>query len=122
IDAEESERLELSLDVFEALAARIARHFPDWRGFGLAVQAYQTRALEVVNEVARIARTHNLRFMVRLVKGAYWDGEIKRAQEQGLAGYPVFTHKHHTDIAYLACPRAHRPQRRHLPAVRDAQR
>lgn len=106
IDAEESDRLELSLDVFEALAERIARQFGAWRGFGLAVQAYQTRALQVVDEVARIARSHQLRFMVRLVKGAYWDGEIKRAQEQGLAGYPVFTHKHHTDISYLACARA----------------
>lgn len=106
IDAEESERLELSLDVFEVLAARIARQFPEWRGFGLAVQAYQTRSLQAIDEVARIARTHGLRFMVRLVKGAYWDGEIKRAQEQGLAGYPVFTHKHHTDISYLACARA----------------
>ncbi|WP_298834920.1 L-glutamate gamma-semialdehyde dehydrogenase [uncultured Piscinibacter sp.] len=106
IDAEESDRLELSLDVFEALAARIAQAFPRWRGFGLAVQAYQTRSLGVVDEVARIARQHGLRFMVRLVKGAYWDGEVKRAQELGLAGYPVFTHKHHTDISYLACARA----------------
>jgi RHH-type transcriptional regulator, proline utilization regulon repressor / proline dehydrogenase / delta 1-pyrroline-5-carboxylate dehydrogenase len=106
IDAEESDRLELSLDVLGALAQRIAREFPQWRGFGLAVQAYQTRALQVVEEVARIARANGLRFMVRLVKGAYWDGEIKRAQEQGLAGYPVFTHKHHTDISYLACARA----------------
>ncbi len=106
IDAEESDRLELSLDVLDAIGARIASEFPQWRGFGLAVQAYQTRALQVVEEVARIARAHGLRFMVRLVKGAYWDGEIKRAQEQGLAGYPVFTHKHHTDISYLACARA----------------
>jgi RHH-type proline utilization regulon transcriptional repressor/proline dehydrogenase/delta 1-pyrroline-5-carboxylate dehydrogenase len=106
IDAEESDRLELSLDVLDTLAARIAAEFPHWTGFGLAVQAYQTRALDVVHEVARIARLHGLRFMVRLVKGAYWDGEIKRAQEQGLPGYPVFTHKHHTDIAYLACARA----------------
>ena len=106
IDAEESDRLELSLDVFEVLAARVAQDFPQWRGFGLAIQAYQTRALHVVEEVARIARRHGLRFMVRLVKGAYWDAEIKRAQELGLAGYPVFTHKHHTDIAYLACARA----------------
>jgi RHH-type proline utilization regulon transcriptional repressor/proline dehydrogenase/delta 1-pyrroline-5-carboxylate dehydrogenase len=106
IDAEESDRLELSLDVLDALAARIAQQFPQWRGFGLAVQAYQTRALQVVDEVAAIARRHGLKFMVRLVKGAYWDGEIKRAQEQGLAGYPVFTHKHHTDISYLACARA----------------
>jgi len=106
IDAEESDRLELSLDVLDALAQRVAATFPQWRGFGLAVQAYQTRALQVVEEVARIARTNRLRFMVRLVKGAYWDGEIKRAQELGLAGYPVFTHKHHTDVSYLACAHA----------------
>ncbi|WP_396269642.1 L-glutamate gamma-semialdehyde dehydrogenase [Ideonella sp.] len=106
IDAEEVDRLELSLEVFEALAARISRTYPHWRGFGLAVQAYQTRALAVVDEVARIARDHGLRFMVRLVKGAYWDGEIKRAQEQGLAGYPVYTHKPHTDVSYLACAQA----------------
>jgi RHH-type proline utilization regulon transcriptional repressor/proline dehydrogenase/delta 1-pyrroline-5-carboxylate dehydrogenase len=106
IDAEESDRLELSLDVFEALASRIALQWPAWRGFGLAIQAYQTRALDVVDEVARIARAHSLRFMVRLVKGAYWDGEIKRAQELGLAGYPVYTHKQHTDLSYLACARS----------------
>jgi len=106
IDAEETDRLELSLDVLDALAERIAATFPKWQGFGLAVQAYQTRALQVVDAVAEIARRHKLRFMVRLVKGAYWDGEIKRAQEGGLAGYPVFTHKAHTDISYLACARA----------------
>ncbi|OYT98347.1 MAG: delta-1-pyrroline-5-carboxylate dehydrogenase [Burkholderiales bacterium PBB1] len=106
IDAEESERLELSLDVFEALASRVAQESPTWRGFGLAIQAYQTRALDVVDEVARIARAHGLRLMVRLVKGAYWDAEIKRAQELGLSGYPVYTHKHHTDVSYLACARA----------------
>ena len=103
IDAEEVDRLELSLDVFEALAGRIAAQFPGWPGFGLAIQAYQTRALFVIDEVARIGRERGLRFMVRLVKGAYWDGEIKRAQEAGLPEYPVFTHKHHTDISYLAC-------------------
>ncbi len=106
IDAEESDRLELSLDVLDALAGRIAVRFPAWQGFGLAVQAYQTRALAVVDEVAAIAHRHGLRFMVRLVKGAYWDGEVKRAQEAGLPGYPVFTHKHHTDLAYLACASA----------------
>lgn len=106
IDAEEVDRLELSLELFEAVAARIAAQFPQWRGFGLAVQAYQTRARAVVEEVAAIARRHGLRFMVRLVKGAYWDGEIKRAQEQGLAAYPVFTHKPHTDVSYLACAQA----------------
>ncbi len=103
IDAEETDRLELSLDVFEALAADIAARHPQWQGFGLAVQSYQTRALSVIDEVAAIARRHGLKFMVRLVKGAYWDGEIKRAQEAGLPAYPVFTHKHHTDISYLAC-------------------
>ncbi len=106
IDAEESDRLELSLDVFEALAKDIAGAHPQWRGFGLAVQAYQTRAVEVVDEVARIGRDCGLRFMVRLVKGAYWDGEIKRAQEMGLAGYPVFTEKSHTDVSYLAAAAA----------------
>jgi len=106
IDAEESDRLELSLEVLDALASQISKHHPQWRGFGLAVQAYQLRAPQVVQEVARIATQSGLRFMVRLVKGAYWDGEIKRAQELGLSGYPVFTHKHHTDIAYLACAQA----------------
>ncbi len=106
IDAEESERLELSLDLLDVAAAHVAALHPRWRGFGLAVQAYQTRAVECVHEAARIARAHGLRFMVRLVKGAYWDGEVKRAQELGLAGYPVFTHKQHTDISYLACARA----------------
>jgi RHH-type proline utilization regulon transcriptional repressor/proline dehydrogenase/delta 1-pyrroline-5-carboxylate dehydrogenase len=70
------------------------------------MQAYQTRALELIDEVVAIARRHGLRLMCRLVKGAYWDGEIKRAQELGLEGYPVFTHKQHTDIAYLAAARA----------------
>ena len=106
IDAEEVDRLELSLELLDALAARIATHFPQWRGFGLAVQAYQTRARDVVEVVAAIARRHGLRFMVRLVKGAYWDGEIKRAQEQGLPCYPVYTHKPHTDVSYLACAQA----------------
>ncbi|MBG9388574.1 L-glutamate gamma-semialdehyde dehydrogenase [Caenimonas aquaedulcis] len=106
IDAEEVDRLELSLDVFEALAQRIAAQHPQWQGFGLALQAYQTRALELIQHVAEIARRYRLRFMCRLVKGAYWDAEIKRAQEAGLPHYPVFTHKHHTDISYLACARA----------------
>jgi RHH-type transcriptional regulator, proline utilization regulon repressor / proline dehydrogenase / delta 1-pyrroline-5-carboxylate dehydrogenase len=106
IDAEEVDRLELSLEVFEALAARVAREHPQWRGFGLALQAYQTRALELVEHVTAVARRHGLRLMCRLVKGAYWDAEIKRAQELGVPCYPVFTHKHHTDIAYLACARA----------------
>ena len=106
IDAEESDRLELSLDVFEALAQQVAREHPRWQGFGLALQAYQTRALELVQHVADIARRHGIRLMCRLVKGAYWDAEIKRAQELGLPHYPVFTHKHHTDLSYLACAQA----------------
>jgi RHH-type proline utilization regulon transcriptional repressor/proline dehydrogenase/delta 1-pyrroline-5-carboxylate dehydrogenase len=110
VDAEESDRLELSLDLFEALAQRVAREHPGWGGFGLAVQAYQPRALAVIDELAAIARRApcdgGLRLMVRLVKGAYWDGEVKRAQELGLPGYPVFTRKRHTDLSYLACARA----------------
>ncbi|MCA0214278.1 MAG: L-glutamate gamma-semialdehyde dehydrogenase [Proteobacteria bacterium] len=106
IDAEEVDRLELSLDVFEALAAQVAQHHPHWAGFGLALQAYQTRALELIAHVAQLGRKYGLRLMCRLVKGAYWDAEIKRAQELGLPHYPVFTHKHHTDVSYLACARA----------------
>jgi RHH-type proline utilization regulon transcriptional repressor/proline dehydrogenase/delta 1-pyrroline-5-carboxylate dehydrogenase len=115
IDAEEVDRLELSLDVFEALAAQVAQHQaqwqartgrPSWEGLGLALQAYQTRAVELIEHVAGLGRRYRLRFMCRLVKGAYWDTEIKRAQEMGLPNYPMFTHKHHTDISYLACARA----------------
>ncbi|MES2976347.1 MAG: L-glutamate gamma-semialdehyde dehydrogenase [Pseudomonadota bacterium] len=106
IDAEEVDRLELSLDVFEALAAKVAAGFPQWQGFGLAMQAYQTRALELIAHVTGLARKYRLRLMCRLVKGAYWDAEIKRAQELGLPAYPVFTHKHHTDVSYLACAKA----------------
>jgi RHH-type proline utilization regulon transcriptional repressor/proline dehydrogenase/delta 1-pyrroline-5-carboxylate dehydrogenase len=115
IDAEEVDRLELSLDVFEALAARVAQRQPEWQkqtgratwdGFGLALQAYQGRALELIGHVTLLARRYRLRLMCRLVKGAYWDAEIKRAQEMGLPAYPVFTHKHHTDLSYLACARA----------------
>lgn len=106
IDAEEVDRLELSLDVFEALAALVALHHPTWQGFGLAMQAYQSRALDLVQHIIALGRKYKLRLMCRLVKGAYWDSEIKRAQELGLPHYPVFTHKHHTDIAYLACAQA----------------
>jgi RHH-type proline utilization regulon transcriptional repressor/proline dehydrogenase/delta 1-pyrroline-5-carboxylate dehydrogenase len=92
--------------VFEALLAKVAQHHPQWKGFGLAMQAYQTRALELIEHVARLSRQYKVRLMCRLVKGAYWDAEIKRAQENGLPAYPVFTHKHHTDVSYLACARA----------------
>ena len=106
IDAEEVDRLELSLEVFEALAALVAQQYPRWQGFGLALQAYQTRSLALVETVIALARKYQLRLMCRLVKGAYWDSEIKRAQEMGLPHYPVFTHKHHTDVSYLACAQA----------------
>jgi len=106
IDAEETDRLELSLDVFEAVLSVVAPKHPQWQGFGLALQAYQTRSLELVEHVIALARRYRVRLMCRLVKGAYWDAEIKRAQELGLPHYPVFTHKHHTDISYLACARA----------------
>jgi RHH-type proline utilization regulon transcriptional repressor/proline dehydrogenase/delta 1-pyrroline-5-carboxylate dehydrogenase len=106
IDAEEVDRLELSLEVFEALMAKVAQQQPQWRGFGLAMQSYQTTALELVAHVTELARKYGVRLMCRLVKGAYWDAEIKRAQELGLPHYPVFTHKHHTDVSYLACAKA----------------
>jgi len=106
IDAEEVDRLELSLDVMDALAARVAAQQPQWTGLGMALQAYQTRGLALVEHVAQMARRHGIRMTCRLVKGAYWDAEIKRAQDMGLPHYPVFTHKHHTDIHYLACARA----------------
>ncbi|MEL5848830.1 MAG: proline dehydrogenase family protein [Candidatus Igneacidithiobacillus chanchocoensis] len=108
IDAEESERLELSLEIFAALLEAIA-HAPDcagWQGLGLAIQAYQTRATTVVDTCIGLARRYQRPLMLRLVKGAYWDTEIKRAQELGLAGYPVYTRKHHSDISYLACARS----------------
>jgi RHH-type transcriptional regulator, proline utilization regulon repressor / proline dehydrogenase / delta 1-pyrroline-5-carboxylate dehydrogenase len=114
IDAEEVDRLELSLDVFDELAGMIAMHHPHWQGFGLAMQAYQTRALDLIEHIAALAKTHRLKLMCRLVKGAYWDAEVKRAQEMGLPHYPVFTHKHHTDVSYLACARAMFAHRDHI--------
>jgi RHH-type proline utilization regulon transcriptional repressor/proline dehydrogenase/delta 1-pyrroline-5-carboxylate dehydrogenase len=101
IDAEEADRLDLSLDVIEALARDTATR--QWSGLGLAVQAYGKRAMDVIDWVAATARTYGRRMSVRLVKGAYWDSEIKRAQERGLDGYPVYTRKVTTDLSYLAC-------------------
>jgi len=101
LDAEEAERLELSLDVFERLAA--APSLAGWEGLGLAVQAYLKRAPAVLDWLAALARMHRRRIPVRLVKGAYWDAEVKRAQLQGLDGYPVYTRKRNTDVSYLAC-------------------
>ena len=103
IDAEEAERLELSLDVIEALVADDALFEGGWEGFGLALQAYQKRALPLVDWVVALARRHNRRLMVRLVKGAYWDSEIKLSQVGGYRDYPVFTRKVATDVSYLAC-------------------
>jgi len=101
LDAEEAERLELSLDVFERVAA--APSLAGWEGLGLAVQAYLKRAPAVIDWLAALARMHHRRIPVRLVKGAYWDAEVKRAQLQGLDGYPVYTRKRNTDVSYLAC-------------------
>jgi len=103
VDAEEADRLELSLDVFARTLADPS--LKGWDGFGLAVQAYQKRALAVIDHLAAQARSYDRRLAARLVKGAYWDSEIKRAQERGLADYPVFTRKAMTDINYLACAR-----------------
>jgi RHH-type proline utilization regulon transcriptional repressor/proline dehydrogenase/delta 1-pyrroline-5-carboxylate dehydrogenase len=104
LDAEESERLDLSLDLFAALCAEPS--LAGWAGLGIAVQAYQRGALALVGLLGELARRHGRRLAVRLVKGAYWDTEIKRAQQLGLPGYPVFTRKVHTDLSYLACARA----------------
>ena len=103
IDAEESDRLELSLEIF----AQVYRDkgIGDYEGLGLAVQTYQRRARDVIRFLADIAGDQGRRIPVRLVKGAYWDTEIKHAQEQGLESYPVFTRKVYTDVSYLACAR-----------------
>ena len=101
VDAEEADRLELSLDVLGEVFADPS--LDGWNGFGLAVQAYQKRAPFVIDWLAETARKAGRRWCVRLVKGAYWDSEIKRAQELGLSGYPVFTRKPNTDVSYLAC-------------------
>jgi RHH-type transcriptional regulator, proline utilization regulon repressor / proline dehydrogenase / delta 1-pyrroline-5-carboxylate dehydrogenase len=103
VDAEEADRLELSLDVIAA--ALVDASLAGWDGFGLAIQAYQKRASDVIDYIDTLARAHDRRMMVRLVKGAYWDTEIKRAQERGLDSYPVFTRKAMTDLNYVACAR-----------------
>nr|WP_315844984.1 trifunctional transcriptional regulator/proline dehydrogenase/L-glutamate gamma-semialdehyde dehydrogenase [uncultured Achromobacter sp.] len=103
IDAEEADRLEISLDLLEALC--FAPELDGWNGIGFVIQAYQKRAPFVIDYVIDLARRSRHRVMVRLVKGAYWDSEIKRAQVDGLEGYPVYTRKLYTDVAYLACAR-----------------
>jgi RHH-type transcriptional regulator, proline utilization regulon repressor / proline dehydrogenase / delta 1-pyrroline-5-carboxylate dehydrogenase len=100
-DAEETERLEISLSLFAAVYAD--ERFQGYEGLGLAVQAYQKRAPFVIDWLAELSTQHGRRIMLRLVKGAYWDTEIKRAQMLGLDGYPVFTRKVNTDVSYLAC-------------------
>ncbi len=101
IDAEEADRLELSLDLMEALA--FDPSLAGFDGIGFVVQAYQKRCPFVIDYLADLAQRSGRKFMVRLVKGAYWDSEIKRAQEGGMPGYPVYTRKVHTDLSYLLC-------------------
>ena len=103
VDAEEADRLEISLDVFAGVLADPA--LAGWDGLGLAVQAYQKRALAVIDWVAELGRRTRHRIPMRLVKGAYWDSEIKLAQVQGHPDYPVFTRKAATDVSWLACAR-----------------
>jgi RHH-type proline utilization regulon transcriptional repressor/proline dehydrogenase/delta 1-pyrroline-5-carboxylate dehydrogenase len=103
IDAEEADRLELQMDVFEALLADDELFAKGWSGFGIAIQAYQKRAAPLCDWVAEAARARGRKLMVRLVKGAYWDTEIKLAQVGGLTDYPVWTRKVATDVSYLAC-------------------
>ena len=103
IDAEEADRLDLSLDILEALC--FDPEFAGWDGIGFVVQAYQKRAPFVIDYLIDLAQRSGRRMMVRLVKGAYWDTEIKRAQVDGLDGYPVYTRKVYTDVCYLACAR-----------------
>ncbi len=103
IDAEEADRLDLSLDLLEAVC--LDPPLAGWNGIGFVVQAYQKRALPVLDFIIGLARRTGHRLMVRLVKGAYWDSEIKRAQADGLDGFPVYTRKIYTDVSYLACAR-----------------
>ncbi|MGZ3182809.1 MAG: trifunctional transcriptional regulator/proline dehydrogenase/L-glutamate gamma-semialdehyde dehydrogenase [Telluria sp.] len=101
IDAEEADRLELSLDLMDALAQDPA--LAGFDGIGFVVQAYQKRCPFVIDYLADLARRNGRKFMVRLVKGAYWDSEVKRAQVDGMPGYPVYTRKVYTDLSYLTC-------------------
>jgi len=103
VDAEEADRLELSLDIIEAVFSDAS--LAGWDGFGVVVQAYQKRTPYTIDFLADMARRNGRRLQVRLVKGAYWDAEIKRAQIEGYPGYPVFTRKQNTDVSYLACAR-----------------
>ncbi len=101
VDAEEADRLDLSLDIIEKVFSDSA--LSGWEGFGLAVQSYQKRAWAVLDWLEDLSLRHKRRIMVRLIKGAYWDTEIKHAQSLGLQGYPVFTRKNSTDVSFIAC-------------------
>ena len=103
IDAEEADRLELSLDLLESLA--LDTELAEWNGLGFVVQGYGKRCPFVIDWIVDLARRSKRRIMIRLVKGAYWDAEIKRAQVDGLTDFPVYTRKVHTDVAYTACAR-----------------
>jgi len=103
IDAEEADRLDLSLDILDALS--LDPDLKGWNGLGFVIQAYGKRCFAVVDWLIDLARRSQRRLMIRLVKGAYWDSEIKRAQLDGLDGFPVFTRKVYTDVSYLACVR-----------------
>lgn len=103
IDAEETERLEISLELLERLCFEPTLN--DWKGIGFVIQAYQKRCFYVVDYIIDLAKRSQKRLMIRLVKGAYWDSEIKKAQIEGMADYPVFTRKVHTDLSYIACAR-----------------
>ncbi|ENA35170.1 MULTISPECIES: trifunctional transcriptional regulator/proline dehydrogenase/L-glutamate gamma-semialdehyde dehydrogenase [Pseudomonas] len=103
IDAEEADRLEISLDLLERLCFESS--LAGWNGIGFVIQAYQKRCPFVIDYVIDLARRSRHRLMIRLVKGAYWDSEIKRAQVEGLEGYPVYTRKVYTDVSYMACAR-----------------
>ena len=104
VDAEEADRLELSLDVIDAVVR--TSDLSGWDGFGLAIQAYQKRTIAVIDHIDTLAKETGIRMMVRLVKGAYWDTEVKHAQERGVAGYPVYTRKPATDLSYLVAAKA----------------
>jgi RHH-type proline utilization regulon transcriptional repressor/proline dehydrogenase/delta 1-pyrroline-5-carboxylate dehydrogenase len=101
IDAEEADRLELSFEIIESIMAN--ENLKPWHGLGMAIQAYDKRCFYVIDHIISMTRAHTRKLQIRLVKGAYWDTEIKRAQVAGLKNYPVFTRKINTDISYIAC-------------------
>ncbi|WP_052216278.1 bifunctional proline dehydrogenase/L-glutamate gamma-semialdehyde dehydrogenase PutA [Sphingomonas sp. ERG5] len=105
IDAEEADRLDLSMDLIETIVADDTLFANGWRGFGIVIQAYQKRAVPMVDWTIALARRYRRKMMVRLVKGAYWDSEVKATQVGGFTDYPVFTRKASTDVSYLACAR-----------------